>query len=50
MKLALTADEAAFRDELRTFYTTKIPEEIRDLMRAGLVDQQGSTSSPATRS
>jgi alkylation response protein AidB-like acyl-CoA dehydrogenase len=35
MKLALTADEAAFRDELRSFYTTKIPEEIRDLMRQG---------------
>ena len=35
MKLALTADEAAFRDELRTFYTTKFPEEIRERMRQG---------------
>jgi alkylation response protein AidB-like acyl-CoA dehydrogenase len=35
MKLALTADEAAFRDELRSFYTTKIPEDIRELMRQG---------------
>jgi alkylation response protein AidB-like acyl-CoA dehydrogenase len=36
MKLALTADEAAFRDELRSFYTTKIPEDIRERMRQGL--------------
>ena len=35
MQLALTADEAAFRDELRTFYTTKFPEEIRERMRQG---------------
>jgi alkylation response protein AidB-like acyl-CoA dehydrogenase len=35
MKLALTADEAAFRDELRTFYTTKIPQDVRELMRQG---------------
>ena len=25
MQLALTPDEAAFRDELRTFYTTQDP-------------------------
>ena len=35
MQLALTADEAAFRDELRSFYTTKIPEDIRELVRQG---------------
>ncbi len=35
MKLALTPEEAAFRDELRTFYTTEIPEELRELMRQG---------------
>jgi alkylation response protein AidB-like acyl-CoA dehydrogenase len=35
MQLALTAEEAAFRDELRTFYTTQIPEELRELMRQG---------------
>jgi alkylation response protein AidB-like acyl-CoA dehydrogenase len=35
MKLALTADEAAFRDELRSFYTTKIPEDVRELVRQG---------------
>jgi len=33
MQLALTPDEVAFRDELRTFFTTKIPEELRDLVR-----------------
>ena len=35
MKLALTDEEAAFRDELRTIYTTKIPEELRELVRQG---------------
>jgi len=35
MKLALTTEEAAFRDELRTFYTTQIPEELRELVRQG---------------
>lgn len=35
MKLALTTDEAAFRDELRTFYTTQIPQDIRDQVRRG---------------
>ncbi len=33
--LALTPEEAAFRDELRTFYTTEIPAEIRERSRAG---------------
>ncbi|MGH3522835.1 MAG: acyl-CoA dehydrogenase family protein, partial [Mycobacterium sp.] len=36
MQLALTPDEAAFRDELRTFYTTKIPADIRERIRQGL--------------
>ncbi|MGV0597577.1 acyl-CoA dehydrogenase family protein [Mycolicibacterium porcinum] len=36
MQLALTPDEAAFRDELRTFYTTKIPAELRERNRLGL--------------
>lgn len=35
MKLALTPDEAAFRDELRTFFTTQIPSEIRERVRHG---------------
>ena len=33
MQLALTSEEAAFRDELRTFYQTKIPAEIRERTR-----------------
>ena len=35
MQLALTPEEAAFRDELRTFYRTEIPAEIRERTRAG---------------
>lgn len=35
MKLALTSEEAAFRDELRNFYTTQIPADLRDLVRQG---------------
>jgi alkylation response protein AidB-like acyl-CoA dehydrogenase len=37
MQLALTPDQAAFRDELRTFYTTKIPADIREKIRLGLI-------------
>ncbi|WP_166907141.1 acyl-CoA dehydrogenase family protein [Mycobacterium sp. DL440] len=36
MQLALTPEEAAFRDELRTFYRTKIPAELREQNRLGL--------------
>ena len=35
MQLALTTEEAAFRDELRSFYTTQIPAELRELVRQG---------------
>lgn len=35
MQLALTEEEAAFREEMRTFFTTKIPQEIRDTVAAG---------------
>ncbi|MCV7077937.1 acyl-CoA dehydrogenase family protein [Mycobacterium szulgai] len=35
MKLALTSDEADFRDELRIFFTTQIPAEIRERVRQG---------------
>jgi alkylation response protein AidB-like acyl-CoA dehydrogenase len=35
MELALTADEAAFRDELRTFFTTEVPADIRERTRLG---------------
>ncbi|HUM00525.1 MAG TPA: hypothetical protein VLU24_14170 [Mycobacterium sp.] len=33
MQLALTDDEAKFRDQLREFYPTEIPEEIRERVR-----------------
>ncbi|BBZ27625.1 acyl-CoA dehydrogenase [Mycolicibacterium madagascariense] len=35
MKLALSDAEAAFRDDLREFFTTKIPQDIRDRVRDG---------------
>lgn len=35
MKLALSDADAAFRDELREFFTTQIPEDIRQRMRDG---------------
>jgi alkylation response protein AidB-like acyl-CoA dehydrogenase len=30
MQLELSAEDAAFRDEMRTFFTTEVPEDIRD--------------------
>ena len=35
MKLTLSDDEAAFRDELREFFTTEIPADIRQRVREG---------------
>lgn len=35
MQLALTDEESAFRDELRTFFTSEIPAEIRERSRRG---------------
>ncbi|MCW2779704.1 MAG: acyl-CoA dehydrogenase [Marmoricola sp.] len=35
MKLHLTEEESAFREEMRTFFTTQIPQEIRDTVAAG---------------
>jgi alkylation response protein AidB-like acyl-CoA dehydrogenase len=35
MLLALTDDEAKFRDELREFFTTEIPADIRERVRLG---------------
>jgi alkylation response protein AidB-like acyl-CoA dehydrogenase len=35
MRLRLTEEEEAFRQELRTFFTTKVPEEIREAVAAG---------------
>ncbi|GAB3199822.1 acyl-CoA dehydrogenase family protein [Nocardioides hungaricus] len=33
MQLALSAEDAEFRDEMREFFTTRIPQEIRDAVR-----------------
>ena len=30
MRLELTPEDAAFREEMRTFFTTQVPQEIRD--------------------
>lgn len=35
MKLALSDEDASFRDELRRFYATEIPADIRDRVAAG---------------
>jgi alkylation response protein AidB-like acyl-CoA dehydrogenase len=35
LKLALSSEDAAFREELRELFTTEIPAEIRDRVRAG---------------
>ncbi|MFL6159884.1 MAG: acyl-CoA dehydrogenase family protein, partial [Marmoricola sp.] len=35
MRLRLTEEEAAFREEMRTFFTTEIPEDIRERVRTG---------------
>ena len=35
MQLALTEEDTAFREEMRTFFTTEIPQEIRDAVAAG---------------
>jgi alkylation response protein AidB-like acyl-CoA dehydrogenase len=35
MRLRLTEEEAAFREEMRTFFTTEVPEDIREKVRAG---------------
>jgi alkylation response protein AidB-like acyl-CoA dehydrogenase len=35
MRLSLSPEDAAFREEMRTFFTTKVPEEIRTALAAG---------------
>jgi len=35
MRLELSDEDAAFRDDLRTFFTTEVPEEIREAVRTG---------------
>jgi len=34
MKLHLSPEDAAFREEMRTFFTTQVPQETRDLVAA----------------
>ena len=34
MQLQLSAEDAAFRDEMRTFFTTEVPRDIRDAVAA----------------
>jgi alkylation response protein AidB-like acyl-CoA dehydrogenase len=34
MQLELSADDAAFRDEMRAFFTTQVPQDIRDAVAA----------------
>ena len=52
MRLALSDDEAAFRDELRDFFTTQIPADIRQRMRdyraAGVTTFALNPSPPGT--
>jgi alkylation response protein AidB-like acyl-CoA dehydrogenase len=36
MRLRLSAEDEAFREEMRTFFTTRIPQEIRDTVAARL--------------
>jgi alkylation response protein AidB-like acyl-CoA dehydrogenase len=35
MRLRLTEEEAAFREEMRTFFTTEIPQHVRDTVATG---------------
>jgi hypothetical protein len=35
MRLRLSEEEAAFREEMRTFFTTEIPQDVRDTVAAG---------------
>ena len=35
MDLRFSADELAFRDELREFFTANLPQDIRERMRLG---------------
>ena len=34
MQLELSAEDAAFREEMRTFFTTQVPHDIRDAVAA----------------
>ena len=46
MQLALTEEESSFREEMRTFFTTKIPQELRDTIASGRhVGKDGTVTS-----
>ena len=47
MQLALTEEETAFREEMRTFFTTKIPQELRDTIARGDTWARRASSSPS---
>ena len=34
MRLRLSPEDAAFREEMRTFFTTQIPQDVRDTVAA----------------
>jgi hypothetical protein len=34
MRLQLSPEDVAFREEMRTFFTTKVPQHIRDTVAA----------------
>ena len=34
MQLELSAEDAAFREEMRTFFTTQVPQDVRDTVAA----------------
>ena len=48
MQLALTDDEAKFRDELREFYATEIPPEVRERVRQGLFERDDLVTTQKT--
>ncbi|MGE5694450.1 MAG: acyl-CoA dehydrogenase family protein [Candidatus Sericytochromatia bacterium] len=48
MQLALTDDEAKFRDELREFYTTEIPAEVRERVREGVLERDDIVNAQKT--
>ena len=50
MDLRYTADELAFRDELRAFFRDKLPGDIRERMRLGHASERRAkrTSSPGS--
>ena len=49
MQLELSPEDAAFREEMRTFFTTKVPQEIRDTVATARRADQGRRSSTSQR-